>query len=382
MLGKSIVKNCAILIAMRIALTMLCLVTVAARAQQPSANDLLRKAIGEQQQGQYEAAIRDYRKTLELDPNMAEAKVNLGAALSHVGQYDEAIAIYKAALSSLSFKNPVILNIGLAYYKKGDYANAREQFETVHKLQPNDGRIATLLGDTELRLNQASDAVALMQPLDSANSNNLDFQYVYGSALIASGHRADGAKHVEKVAKAGNIPEAYLLAGTTQLQINDYESARPNLEAALRLNPKLPNIYTLVGTVRDKTGDAKDAEPAFREALKMNPDDFDANLYLGAILYKRREMDEAKGLLEHALKLDPTNTMARYELAMFKSTSGQYAEAAQELESLVKQDPNWLDPHVELATLYYKLHRPGDGAREREVVDRLRAQEQKAGPGK
>lgn len=367
---------------MRVTAFLLCLLTIAAQAQQPSAGDLLRTAINEQQQGQYEAAIRDYRKTLQLDPKMVEARVNLGAALSHVGQFDEAIAMYKAALPSLSFKNPVILNIGLAYYKKGDYANAREQFEAVHKLQPNDGRVATLLGDTELRLNKASDAVALMQPLEAANSGNLDFQYVYGSALIASGHRADGAKHVEKVAKAGNIPEAYLLAGTTQLQINDYESARPNLEAALRLNPKLPNIYTLVGTVRDKTGDAKDAEPAFREALKINPDDFDANLYLGAILYKRRDMDEAKGLLEHALKLNPTNTLARYEVAMFKSTSGQYAEAAQELESLVKEDPNWLDPHVELATLYYKLHRPEDGARERQVVDRLRAQEQKAGPGK
>lgn len=363
-------------------LSFLGFLTIAAKAQQANGGDLLRTAITEQQQGQYEAAIRDYRQLLKADPNMVEAKVNLGAALAHVGQYDEAIAMYKSALPALSFKNPVILNIGLAYYKKGDFADAHDQFETVHKLQPKDARIATLLGDTDLRLNKAAEAVALMEPFDAANGDNLDFQYVFGSALIAAGRRADGVKHVERVAQASNLPEAYLLAGTTLLQMNDYENSRRDLEAALRLNDKLPNIYTLVGNVRDKTGDVKDAEVAFRKALEINPNDFDANLYLGAILYKRRAMDEAKVHLDKALQLNPTNTMARYEMAMFNNMSGQYQAAADALEKLVKEDPNWLDPHVELATLYYKLHRPEDGARERQIVDRLRAAEQSKGPGK
>jgi tetratricopeptide (TPR) repeat protein len=290
-------------------------------------------------------------------------------------------SLTSSALPTLSFKNPVILNLGLAYYKKGDFANAREQFETLHKLQPKDVRVAILLGDADLRLQKAAEAVALMEPLASANADNLDFEYVYGSALIAAGRRRDGAPHVEKVAQTGNSADAYLLAGATLLQLNDFEPARKDLEAALRLNPKLPNIYTLVGTVRDKTGDVKEAEPAFREALKVNPDDFDANLYLGAILYKHRDMDEAKIYLDRALKLNPTNSLARYEAAMLKSAAGEYAAAAQELEKLVKDDPQWLDPHVQLATLYYKLHRPEDGARERQVVERLTAEQQSRGPG-
>jgi tetratricopeptide (TPR) repeat protein len=365
---------------MRFAGTLLCLLSITAAAQQPAADDPLNAAITEQQQGDYQAAIRDYRKVLQSHPDMVEAKVNLGAALAHVGQFDEAIAMYKSALPTLPFKNPVLLNLGLAYYKKGDFANAREQFEALHQLQPKDTRVAILLGDTDLRLQKSADAVALMEPLAPANADNPDFQYVYGSALIASGRRRDGVPHVEKVAQSGNSPDAYLLAGATLLQLNDFEPARKDLEAALRLNPKLPNIYTLVGTVRDKTGDAKDAEPAFREALKSNPDDFDANLYLGAILYKRRQMDEAKIYLDRALKLNPTYSLARYEAAMLKSTAGEYEAAVQDLEKLIKDDPQWLDPHVQLATLYYKLHRPEDGARERQLVDRLTAEQQSRGP--
>ena len=106
---------------MRAAIIVLGLIATGARAQAPTADDLLRAAIAEQQQGDYQSAIRDYRKALQVRPDMMEAKVNLGAALSRTGQYDEAIAMYESALPSLSYKAPVLLNLGLAYYKKGDF---------------------------------------------------------------------------------------------------------------------------------------------------------------------------------------------------------------------------------------------------------------------
>ncbi len=366
---------------MRATAILLGFLSIGLHAQTPDAEGALKSAIAEQQQGDFDSAIRDYRQVLQLRPDMVEAKVNLGAALSHVGQYDEAIAMYESALPSLSFKNPVFLNLGLAYYKKGDFASAGAQFGEVHKLEPNNGRVVILLADTDLRLNKASEAIALMEPLDPANAHDPDFQFIFGSALIGTGHRRDGARRVEEVANAGNRADAYLLPGATFLQLNEFEKARNDLEAALRLDSTLPNIYTLVGTARDKTGDPKAAEPAFRQALKLNADNFDANLYLGAILYKRRELPEAKTYLDKALTLEPANPLARYESAMLKSTTGENEAAAQELEGLAKENPDWLEPHVQLATLYYKLHRPEDGARERQIVDRLTAAQQKRGPG-
>ena len=357
--------------------------TAAFSAQEPNPDQVLKEGIEAQQHGDFSAAIRDYRKVLELRPNGVEAKVNLGAALAHVGQFDEAIAIYRSVLNSLKDKNPVLLNLALAYYKKGDFEHAREQFEILHDSQPNALQVVILLGDSDLRTGRTDAALTLLEPLESQYSQNMDFEYVLGSALISSkGRRREGVARMEKVAKNGAGADTFMIAGATLLQLNEYEQARQDLEQALLLKPTLPGLYTLVGTARDKTGDAKDAEPAFREALKINPDDFEANLYLGAILYKRREIDEAKGYLDHALLLKPSDSMARYESAMLKSTSGDYATAARELELLVKDDPDWLEPHVELATLYYRLHRPEDGAKERQVVESLTAKQQAQGPGK
>jgi tetratricopeptide (TPR) repeat protein len=370
------------LLTMRILIPFLALLLTAAQSQEAPPDTIFQRAISEQQHGEYKSAIKDYRDYLALRPNAVEAEVNLGAALSRTGQFDEAIKLYLAALPSLTYKNPVLLDLGLAYFKKGDFTNAHEQFAAVNKLQPQDLKVAILLGDTDVKLGKEEDAIPLLEPFDKENSSNLDFQYVFGLALIKTGHLRDGVARIEKVADSGNSADAYQLAGATLLQMNEFERARHNLEAALRLDPKLPGIYTMVGEARDKTGRTSEAESAFLKALQVSPDDFEANLYVGGILYKRRDLDKAKPYLDKALKLKPKDTMARYESAMLESASGQYEAAALKLEQLVKDDPEWLEPHVELASLYYKLHRPQDGAKERAVVDRITAEQQAKGPGK
>ena len=349
-------------------------------AQQKDPGQLLSEAIQAQQRGDYPAAITEYREVLKRSPNNVEAKVNLGAALSHIGQFDEAIAMYKSALPSLTDKKMVLLNLGLAYYKKGDLANAREQFMALHEAAPNNVQAAILLADTEVKLGDAEFAIRMLEPLERANAQNPDFEYVLGLALIKAGRRRDGVPHMEKAAELGNSGDAYMLAGAALLDLDQYEQARHDLEIALQLSPGLRGLHTEVGMARDKTGDQKQAEPAFREAIKENPDDFEANLYLGALLYKQRHLDEAKTYLDQAVKLKPNDAMARYESAMLKSTSGEYEAAAKQLEDVIKDNPSWLEPHVELTSLYYKLHRPSDGAKERAIVEKLTAEQQSKGP--
>jgi len=101
-------------------------------------------------------------------------------------------------------------------------------------------------------------------------------------------------------------------------------------------------------------------------------------LYLGGIYYFKRDLDHAKFHLTRALQLQPSSAQARYELALVARADGQLDVAMQYLEALVRQMPNWLQPHVELAALYYRLHRPEDGAREREIVDRMMAVQQQS----
>src|SRR4029079_18037848 len=91
----------------------------------------------------------------------------------------------------------------------------------------------------------------------------------------------------------------------------------------------------------------------FQSALRGNPRDFWANLYVGLYRMKRGEFVEARPLLELALELAPNSPLARLKMAQLNGMTGKYAEAIGALEGLEHETPNWLEPHLQLSSLYY-----------------------------
>ena len=350
----------------------------------PSANmdELLSSGIAAQQRHDYKTAIEDYRKVLALQPGLTEVRANLGAALADAGEFQAAIEEDTNALATAPDKTAVRMNLALAYYKKGDLPHAREQFETVHAARPADVRAAVLLGNTDIRLGKEADAAKMLAPLEPGHESDMDFESVFSYALIQSGKDTEGIPRMEKVARATHSADAYVIAGSMRLHRNEFHEARTDLDKALELNPAFPGVNTLAGEAREALGDTEAAIPAFQTALREDPNDFTANLYFGTMRLKQRDFESARPLLELAVKLQPQAPLARLEVAKLNSMTGRYAEAAATLEDLERTDPNWLDPHIELALVYYKLHRPEDGQREREIVQQIEAQQQKVGPHK
>jgi tetratricopeptide (TPR) repeat protein len=357
-------------------------VSQTARPTAGDADDHMRKGVDAQQHGDVRTAVEEYRKALAIRPRFPEARANLGAALAAMGDFDGAIKEDRLAMENAPDKAAVRKNLALAYYKKGDCAHASAEFEAVHAARPNDRGATMLLGYCDLKLNRAEKAVGLLMPLEQANQNDMDFEYVLGSALIQSGKEAEGASRLERVAQTTRAAESYVIAGSARLNLREFKQARADLDAALELDSKTPGLYTLAGQARDAVGDTDAAQSAFEAALQADPRDATANLYLGAILLKKREVEKAQPLLELALQLQPENRQARLQAAKLDAMQGKNADAVALLEGLEKADPAWLEPHVELAPLYYKLHRTEDGQRERKIVEDIEAKQQQVGPAK
>jgi tetratricopeptide (TPR) repeat protein len=88
-------------------------------AQQPAPDRLLKSAVEGQRHRDFRTAIRQGRQVLALRPNAVEARVNLGAALVHVGQFDAAITEYKSALAAAPQKNAVPPESGSGVWQEG-----------------------------------------------------------------------------------------------------------------------------------------------------------------------------------------------------------------------------------------------------------------------
>ncbi len=92
--------------------------------------------------GQYDLAIVEYTKAIELDPKVAEAYNNRGRAYIHKGQYDQAIADCNKALEIDPGHTYAYFHRGYAYAMKGQYNLAIADFTKVIELDPKYANIA------------------------------------------------------------------------------------------------------------------------------------------------------------------------------------------------------------------------------------------------
>jgi tetratricopeptide (TPR) repeat protein len=76
-------------------------------------------------------AVEQYTVALQESPKDVNAYVNRGVAFARLGQHDQAIADYNAALDIASTRLPdVIKNRGLSYEQQGEIREALADFET------------------------------------------------------------------------------------------------------------------------------------------------------------------------------------------------------------------------------------------------------------
>lgn len=359
---------------MRWVLVLALVACLVARSQTSSAQQLFAEAVAAQQRGDDALAVEKYRALLALQPDVPEVMANLGAALSHMGRYEEAIAEYRAALEKRPGDASLRLNLALAWLKKGDLETAASELRSLVEAEPANARLAALLGGCYFQMGRYGEAIAVLEPAETAHPDDLNIAWVLGSTLIRDGQPREGLQRVEKVAAQGISAEADLLAGQTWLDLNEFERALAAATAALKLNPNLPGALTLSGKARNHLGDYAGAKTDLEAALAANPDDFDAHLTLGAVLHAQNDLDGAQRHVERALQIAPSSALARFELGRIERSRGDLKSAVRDFEKVLAADPNWLEPHVELAALYVRLKRPDDGARERALADKLSAQ--------
>jgi tetratricopeptide (TPR) repeat protein len=306
----------------------------------------MRAGVAAEKSGDFQAAVQNFRNALSIQPNLLVAHVHLAAA----------------------------------YYKANDLFHARMEAEQLHTANPADLPTALLLANTYIKMGREAQAAELLAGLEAGHETDMELEYSLAFAQIQSGRDAEGLPRMEKVARAMTSANAWFIAGAGRFQQSEFVDAKADLDAALKLNASLPGLQSMAGQVDYALGDGEAANPHFQAALRADPRDFNANLYTGMYLVKQGDFESARPLLELAVQLQPASPLARLKLAELNGITGNYTEAVGALEGLEKAAPDWPEPHIHLAALYYKLHRPEDGQRERAIVEQILARQQMARP--
>jgi tetratricopeptide (TPR) repeat protein len=333
------------------------------------------------QSGDIEGAIREYQAYLALRPERVDARSNLGAALARLGRYADAIEQYKRALALDGRNQGIRFNLAVAYYKTARILSASKELEAVVAAQPENRNAALLLADCNLRMGEFKKVIELLTPVESADPDNRAVAYMLGMALINDKRLDEGQRRIERILRDGDSAEAHVMMGTTYLTITEYEKALKEFKRAVELNPKLPSVNSFYGQTLVRMGSAEEAMAAFRRELEINPNDFDSCLQMGILLKQDQKLDESRDYLWRALTVRPNEPNARFYIASIDVAQGKLNEALPALEQLVKDAADFVEAHVMLATVYYRMRRKADGDREQAIVNKLNAERQAKQPG-
>lgn len=341
--------------------------------QQASMPPLFESAVRAQQAGDFAKAEADYKQLLATEPRNVEALANLGVVYVNLGRYDDAIASYRKALEISYLNTPVRMNLGLAFYKAARYAEAIPEFDRVLDTSPGLYNAMVLKADCLVQLGRPKDAATLLAPIAAQHDDDMAFAYVYGMALLQDKQTDQGLAYLDKILRRGESAEAHLLMGLAKQAAADYAEAREEFRKAVTLNGELPMAHSLLGQALLRTGDRDAARTAFEQELAINPNDFESQLYLGVIQKEASDFEAALAYFTRAEALRPGDFGVRYQIASLLVARGDTDAALPKLEALVKEAPTFVEAHVSLATVYYRLKRKADGDREKAIVAQLQA---------
>ena len=187
---------------------------------------------------------RDEAKAL-TNKEILKSTFDLAFAYSLIGEINEAIKEYKAALILDPQNFDVMLELGSTYRRAKLFTEARELYEKLIVSHSKNANVYGNLGNVYLDQGDLEAAVANYEK----------------AAALSSAHPSN------KAAAAQN----FLNAGFRYAERGNHEKALALYRRALEITPDNPVAYADIGWSMLSTGKTQEAIEAFEKALKLNP---------------------------------------------------------------------------------------------------------------
>lgn len=128
----------------------------------------------------YDAAIADYEKAVQINPKSAEAYNNYGIALTDINRLEEALSTLNKALALDPNFEAAIYNVGNVYAKAGDYNTAISFYDKAIAIDPGYTEAYNNKGNSYASMNQFDKAVLSFEKVTQLNPTDPKALYNLG----------------------------------------------------------------------------------------------------------------------------------------------------------------------------------------------------------
>jgi tetratricopeptide (TPR) repeat protein len=289
------------------------------------------------------------------------------------GKYDEALVV----LSEVQEKHPgapgLSHELGLAYYKKGDYLKAADSLKKAEEEDTNDSEAVQLLGISYYLANRPADAIPALEKVQTwFPSANVDAAYILGICYIQTKDYPHARSAFARMYGVRDESAASYLFTARMLLRQEFDPvAEEYAQKAATLDPKLPLVHFLLGELNLFHSKIPEAIAEFQKELALNPG-YAAGYYkLADAYYRVQKLDEAEKLLQRSIWLDATSTGPYILMGKVLAKKGESELAVRALQRALTMDPNNPVPHHLLGQAYRDMGRTEDAERELNAAAQL-----------
>lgn len=184
---------------------------------------------------QYDEAISQYKRILEIDPGRGEVLQSIGKLYESKGDLQQALSYYKTYLEHFPNDPGSFNTIGHLYEKMGDHQRAKSFYEKALLLKPDDIAVLINLADIEMRLGYFDQAYQQYQDALKLSKIPKDKTAVYEELSNLCTLRGQMKKSLEYTRLQFNMMKEYMppfmVSVITTLSIDHYIQAGEEQEA-------------------------------------------------------------------------------------------------------------------------------------------------------
>jgi tetratricopeptide (TPR) repeat protein len=359
--------------------------------------------------GQYDAALEQYKQIAEADPQDAQAYLRISEIYRRTGKFDQALDMLKKAQGLVQDSLEIPFNMALVYDAQGRFDDAVATLQQLlDKSDHADGnyttgernnrsvfleRLGTVYreqGKTQLAVETYRKMLALgaesgsrgyQQMIDTlreakqwaqatavAQEAVQKFPEDRGLKLVLAGQFADTGQadqgfSIAKSLLKGNIEdrEVYIAMAQMNSRLKRWNEAEEDINKAATLATKQEDkdyVQFVLGSIYERQKKYKPAELAFKKVLASDPRSAMTLNYLGYMMADHgMHLEEALGYIKKAVELDPQNGAYLDSLGWAYFKLGNFDLAEENLRKASERIGNDATVQDHLGDLYQRLGR-------------------------
>ena len=275
--------------------------------------------------GTREAAEKEFRRALELQPDFFPALAGLGNLLARTEDVATAIPLLRKATQVQPGAYEGHFLLGSALNRLGQFEEARAELERASKSGgANEPQVFYQLARAWGGLGNPAErkgALARFSELTKKEKENAELQRKAAAwidearVLLQSGDFEKAVERLElaREAKPGDATLLFRLAGLN-FDLRRYDVAREYVQAAISISPATWLYHYLLGLVEQSANRFTDARASLELAAELQPQEAPVFNTLGQVLLAQGEREAAVLAFEKAVKLAPGDASFKQNL--------------------------------------------------------------------